>query len=334
MDLRSVVRTSIAGSGGRQQGYAAMRWARVAYLLLAALLLSTGVVVCAGCGGKGGNEKPAVAIQGTIVFASGHEGSEKTGMYSDIYLLDAQGARVIADHGGINWANPVWSPDGTQIAYITDEHQLAIINRDGSGGAYLTPNVSDGSLWPWYPEWLPDGNISFEAAEQIAVLRPDGSGVRVLRPENSMDGSFAWSPDGTQIVLGGSPLLAPEVFVLDPQSGESRTLLAPPRPFYAFDWSPDGTMIVAGNWTGGQADMDDSLDDLFVFDANGEGLQALAQPGSESNPAWSPDGKMIVYQSFTENSEGSGHGLWVMNADGSGAQLLLSFGSQPDWTAH
>jgi Tol biopolymer transport system component len=254
-------------------------------------------------------------------------------MYSDIYLLDAQGARVLTDHAGINWANPVWSPDGTQIAYITDEHQLAVINRDGSGGAYLTPKSSDGSLAAVYPEWLPDGNISVITAGKIAVLRTDGSGVRVLTPEDSRDGSFAWSPDGTQIVLGGSELLPPEVFVFDPESGESRTLLTPPRPFYAFDWSADGTMIVAGNWTHAQADIDDSLHDLFVFDANGEGLQALVQPGRESNPAWSPDGKMIVYEKSIQDSDGSSDGLWVMNADGTGAQQLLSFGHQPDWTA-
>lgn len=314
-----------------------MNGTRTARLLMIAFLLLAGPLIWAGCGGSA--EKPAVAIQGTIVFTWGHKGSEKTGAYSDLYLLDGQGARLLKDHAGINWANPVWSPDGTQIAYITDEHQLAVINRDGSGGAYLTPKVSDGSLWPGYPEWLPDGNISFKAAGKVAVLRPDGSAVRVLTPHNprlkaGFDGSYAWSPDGTKIVFDGSKLsLDPEVFLFDPESGKSQSLLMPPRPFYAFDWSPDGTMIVAGDWTHAQESVDDSLQDLFVFDANGKGLKALAQPGKESNPAWSPDGKMIVYQTFIENSKDASGGLWVMNADGSGAQQLLSFGAQPDWTA-
>ncbi|MER3524356.1 MAG: hypothetical protein C4326_09885 [Ignavibacteria bacterium] len=37
-------------------------------------------------------------------------------------------------------------------------------------------------------------------------------------------------------------------------------------------------------------------------------------------PAWSPDGTRIVY---TRTSAGDG-GLWIMNADGSGARRLTS----------
>jgi Tol biopolymer transport system component len=296
-----------------------MRWARAAYLLIAALPLLVGVLVPAGCGGGAGDEKPTVAIQGTIVFVWGHEGSQKTGIYSDIYLLDAQGVRLLADHAGINWAHPAWSPDGTQIAYITDEYQLAVINRDGSGGAYLTPKVSDTSLWPSRPEWLPDGNISFVAAEQIAVLSPDGSGARVLKPDNYTSGSFAWSPDGTQIVFDGSDLMGPEVFLFDVESGESRTLMTPSQPFESLACSPDGKAIVAADTEG----------DLYVFGADGEDLYAITQPARAESPAWSPDGKMIVYEYFGD----PGPALWVMNADGTVAQQLLSYGSQPDWTA-
>jgi Tol biopolymer transport system component len=293
-----------------------MRWARAAYLPIAALLVLAGALAFAGCG----SEKPAVAIQGTIVFVWGHKGSDMTGMYNDIYLLDAQGAHVIAGHAGItSWANPVWSPDGTQIAYITDEYQLAVVNRDGSGGAYLTPKVSDGSLWPSHPEWLPDGNISFKADGKIAVLRTDGSGVRVLTPDHEVSGPFAWSPDGTQVVFDGSDLIGPEVFLFDVESGESRTLLTPPRPFDSLNWSPDSKTIVAADAEGA----------LYVFGADGENLRPLTQPHRVGDPAWSPDGSMIIYEYFAD----SGLALWVMNADGSEAQQLLSFGGLPDWTA-
>ena len=319
MNLRPVLLTSTTRNRRRQHGDEATRWARAAYLLIAALLLSAGVLAWTGCGGKGGDEKPAIAIQGTIVFVWGHEGSQKTGIYNDMYLLDAQGARLLADHAGVTWADPAWSSDGTQIAYITDEYQLAIINRDGSGGAYLTPKVSDESLMPWHPEWTPDGNISFVAASQIAVLSPDGSPVRVLTPDHDVSGPFAWSPDGTQVVFDGSDLSGPEVLLFDVESGESRTLLTPPQPFESLAWSPDGKTIVAADTEG----------DLYVFGADGEDLHAIAQPSRVERPAWSPDGKMIVYDYFAD----SGKALWVMNADGSGAQQLLSFGSQPDWTA-
>jgi Tol biopolymer transport system component len=304
-----------------------MKGTRTTHPWAIAFLLLAGPLIWTGCGG--GAQKPAVAIQGTIVFTRGEKQQEK--LYGGIYLLDAQGTRRLAGNGHITLACPVWSADGTKIAYITSESQLAVVNRDGSGGAYLTPKTSDPSLLPSSPEWLPDGNISVKVGGKLAVLRPDGSGVRVLTPHNprlkgGFDGGYSWSPDGTQIVFDGSELsLDPEVFLFDPEGGESQPLLTPPRRFYAFDWSPDGKNIVAGNWSSGQEGTDDAQDDLFVFDANGEGLKALAQPGREENPAWSPDGKMIVYK--------SGGGLWVMNADGSGAQSLGIAGGQPDWTA-
>ena len=127
-------------------------------------------------GMSSGGEKPAVAIDGSIVFASPHKG----GQYADIYLLDAQGTRRLEGHGATNSAYPVWSPDGTQIAYITDKWQLAVVKSDGSGGAFLTPAIDDPSRRWGSPAWLPDGNISIYVAGKLAVLRPDGSGVRVL----------------------------------------------------------------------------------------------------------------------------------------------------------
>ena len=134
--------------------------ARLAALVLALVIVAAGAVLLLPATGlklpaflsnlvhvtgmSSGGEKPAVAIDGSIVFASPHKG----GQYADIYLLDAQGTRRLAGAGFVNQSYPVWSPDGTQIAYITDKWQLAVVKSDGSGGAFLTPETSDPSLWP------------------------------------------------------------------------------------------------------------------------------------------------------------------------------------------
>lgn len=302
--------------------------------VLAVAILALAV---SGCGGEKAAETPAVAFEGTIVFAIGFlaENAPGSSMTRAIYLLDTQGSHQLATDGFIGGPSPAWSPDGTQIAYITTDLQLAVINRDGSGGATLTPKTSDQSLWPSSPAWLPNGNIVVETDGKLVVLGADGSGVAVLTPPGFTD-KYTVSPDGNRVVYDCSTSISSEVCLFDMGTGASQTLLTPSRPFYSFSWSPDGTRIVAGDWTTAQdLSVDAAYEDLYVFGDDGSDLHALAQPGKEANPAWSPDGAMIVYNSYTGSGEDTELGLWMMNADGTGATRLLSTAAlQPDWTGH
>ncbi len=71
---------------------------------------------------------------------------------------------VITDDTGFDWG-PTWSPDGEQIAFVSD--------RDGDLDIY--------------------------------TMDPDGQNVRQLTDMNSNDVAPDWSPDGTQIAFGSNP---------------------------------------------------------------------------------------------------------------------------------
>ena len=110
----------------------------------------------------------------------------------------------------------VWSPDGRRIAFVRGlpdrsqvgpvgrNHEIYVMNADGSGSRRLTHNRAyDGE-----PAWSPDGRkIAFQSTKtiggnkEIYVMNADGSGKRNLTRNPAMDGRPSWSPDGRRIAF-------------------------------------------------------------------------------------------------------------------------------------
>ena len=104
-------------------------------------------------------------------------------------ILDVHIRRVAVDGTGDDRVTPTgtqafepdWSPDGTQIAFVTlGENDIVVINPDGSGLLNLTKGVAEDDS----PTWSPDGSklafntgILTEPLEtEVAVMNRDGTG--------------------------------------------------------------------------------------------------------------------------------------------------------------
>jgi TolB protein len=116
---------------------------------------------------------------------------------------------------------PTFSPDGEEIAYVTnpiDNPAIHVMNADGSGGERLTSGN--------WPTWSPDGArisyTSYANGERIHVINADGSDTRRLAG-NAGDSEGAYSPDGEKIAFM-SPNDDEDIYVMN-ADGSGRTRL-------------------------------------------------------------------------------------------------------------
>ena len=138
------------------------------------------------------------------------------GFSTSIWLMRADGTQrrqVTTDGFDVE---PVWSPDGLQLAFarlIDDANGVAavyVVNRDGTGLHEVVPPTAGLE----HPDWSPDGrwitfNIAPEAQNEpqrgsIIAVRPDGRSRRVLQAATNRYLFFkpVWSPDGKQLLVG------------------------------------------------------------------------------------------------------------------------------------
>jgi Tol biopolymer transport system component len=240
---------------------------------------------------------------------------------------------------------PVWSPDGTKIAFISNRNSdfvLYTMNADGSNVQLVTDRVPN----PAAPAWSPDGTkialsggtpIVLPPARpvvDISVVNIDGSNLVKLTNDSQANGSPTWSPDGNQIafISNRDPDSRFKIWVMNADGSNQRRLtdihnVSDPR-FYGDStpsWSPDGTKILFV----GSRDDNGAINcevvsclQVYVMNADGTNETRLTNDFNETGyrwPRWSPDATKIVFTRtlLTPDRENErGRATFIMNADG------------------
>jgi Tol biopolymer transport system component len=139
--------------------------------------------------------------------------------------------------------DPSWSPDGRELAYVRDDGVYVVAATGGkprriAKGAYPWSPVwsPDGSLIAF------GGGIYIDNGH-LEVIRPDGSGRRWIRSGLSQDERIDWSPNGRQLalVLPAPRYNDTKLYVVG-LDGRPTGIWA--RGIDNPSWSPDGTQMV------------------------------------------------------------------------------------------
>ena len=243
-----------------------------------------------------------------------------------VFVMNADGTNVTELSNGYD---PVFSPDGTKIAYVDGDRETSdiwIMNADGSEPARVTQNNTS-----YAPAFSPDGTkIAFvsthDNGQQVYVINTDGTNQRKLEVGAAGANIYAkfnpaFSPDGAKIYFAGFAQgaggTAENLYAANTDGSGGLAQLT-------FDDSTTNTdtLAVAPD---GQSIVTRFKHDLQAIATNGTGATTNLSNnlGTDRHPAFAPNGAKII---FERNDY-----LFVMNADGSNAVSLDVVGDNPSW---
>lgn len=252
------------------------------------------------------------AANGNLVFAQD----------GDIFLVDpATGDETLAIGGPANDTVPIFSRDGTRLAFLREvDGRLAMMLADehGRGARELSTAVlaEFGNI-----EWSPDGtsimtNVVENGVRSIAIVPTDGTPARIL-DLGMVAEDPVWLPPSGREILFRTPNALGEQFgysiSLVGADGANVRELVPPvlGEFNAlfFAPSPDGSLVAYQQRDPPAGDLK-----LFVIPVTGGAARMLTSRDSV-NPNWSPDGTWLAFW----GSDGN----YIVRADGSSAEVRV-----------
>jgi TolB protein len=235
----------------------------------------------------------------------------RSGDSSELVIADADGYnRAVLFQSPAPLMSVQWSPDGTQLAYVSFErkrprvyvHNLA----DGSRKVIANFRGTNSS-----PAWSPDGKqlavtLSKDGGSQIYMMDANGKNLRRLSDSRSRDTEPSFSPDGRQILFSSDRGGSPQIYRIPvDDNGRAERLTFEGGYNTSPRYSPDGRSFAFVHQQGGHYGI--GIKDL----STGE-FRYLTSGRDDRSPAFAPNGKAILYA-----TELMGHGaLAAVSTDG------------------
>jgi acylaminoacyl-peptidase len=267
-----------------------------------------------------------------IVYVRGFADIMTDRRCSNLWIINADGSNNRPLTSGVHNDNsPRWSPDGTRIAYVSDDdgHAQIYVRWMDSG---QTARITSLQAGPSRVEWSPDGKeisfASFVPAEPIRLMQMPKAppGAKWAEPAVIYDKSVYRFNAAGYLKPGYT-----HVFVVSAEGGTPRQITSgnfhfggPGIQASTASWSPDSKFLLISANRHDDYEYNPSDTEVYRFSLEDGSVKALTdRRGPDSSPVVSPDGKYIAYVGYDDKFQGyQVVRLYLMSNDGSGSHEI------------
>ena len=178
---------------------------------------------------------------------------------------------------------PIWSPDGTKIAFTTNRDgnpEIYVMNKDGSGVRRMTNSPGIDVSPTWSPTggqlaWVSDRT----GTARIYIMNADGTGQRVLINEECFRPTWA-SGKFNEIAYAGRSGPGYDIKIYSFADGASRRITDGIGSNESPAFSPNGRHIAFTSTRNGKVQ-------VYTIARDGNGLKQITREGNNKYPNWS-----------------------------------------------
>ena len=242
-------------------------------------------------------------------------------------ITDADGENIQAaliDNEPI--ISPAWSPDGTELAYVTFHDKKAKVEiRNVHAGTRRVVAEFKGSNSA--PSFSPDGRtlavtLSRDGGSHVYLMERSGGNVRRVTESTGIDTEAKFSPDGAYIYFVSDRGGGPQIYKQAVGGGGATRVTFNGAYNISPALSPDGKLLAYINRSGGFK--------VMVMDLGTGDVRSVSDTNDDESPSFAPNSRYIIYATKADGRDV----LMTTTTDGKFKSKLLESGldiREPVW---